>query len=74
MYNLPFNDSYIYQRVWKTDSFEIGSKLEFETLGPKMVMGFSSGRPQTILMPHPPRDPQPAASTSGIKTWESFGW
>ncbi|KIK03166.1 hypothetical protein K443DRAFT_488309 [Laccaria amethystina LaAM-08-1] len=72
-YNLPFNDSYIYQRVWKTDSFKIGSRLEFETLGPKMVMGFSAGGPQTIVMPHPPREPQPAASTSGIKTWESFG-
>ena len=36
-------------------------------------MGFSSGGPQTIVIPHPPREPQPAASTSGIKTWEGFG-
>jgi hypothetical protein len=53
-YALPFNDSYIYQRIWKCDSFKIGGRLEFETLGPKMAMGFSSGAPETIVMPNPP--------------------
>jgi hypothetical protein len=53
-YVLPFNDSYIYQRIWKCDSFKIGGRLEFETLGPKMAMGFSSGMPETILMPNSP--------------------
>lgn len=53
-YVLPFNDSYIYQRIWKYDSFKIGGKLEFETLGSKMTMGFSSGMPETIVMPNPP--------------------
>ena len=53
-YVLPFNDSYIYQRIWKCDSFKIGGRLEFETLGSKMTMGFSSGMPETVVMPHPP--------------------
>jgi len=53
-YVLPFNDSYIYQRIWKCDSFKIGGRLEFETLGSKMTMGFSSGMPETIVMPNPP--------------------
>jgi hypothetical protein len=52
-YVLPFNDSYIYQRIWKCDSFKIGGRLEFESLGSKMTMGFSSGMPETIVMPNP---------------------
>jgi len=51
---LPFNDSYIYQRIWKSDSFKIGGRLDFATLGSKMIMGFSSGMPETIVMPKPP--------------------
>lgn len=47
-YALPFNDSYIYQRIYKCDSFKIGARLDFETLGPKMVMAFSSGIPETV--------------------------
>jgi len=50
-YGLPFNDSYIYQRIWKEDSFKIGSRLDFESLGAKMHMGFSAGGPETIVMP-----------------------
>jgi hypothetical protein len=53
-YVLPFNDSYIYQRLWKCDSFKIGGRLDFESLGSKMLMGFSSGMPETIVMPNPP--------------------
>ena len=53
-YVLPFDDSYIYQQIWKCDSFRIGGRLEFESLGSKMVMGFSSGMPETIVMPNPP--------------------
>jgi len=53
-YVLPFNDSYIYQRIWKCDSFKVGGRLEFESLGSKMIMGFSSGMPETIVMPNPP--------------------
>jgi len=52
-YVLPFNDSYIYQRIWKCDSFKIGGRLDFESLGSKMVMGFSSGMPKTIMVPNP---------------------
>ena len=50
---LPFNDSYIYQRIWKCDSFKVGGRLEFESLGSKMTMGFSSGMPEMIVMPNP---------------------
>ncbi|KAF9534588.1 hypothetical protein CPB83DRAFT_842566 [Crepidotus variabilis] len=50
-YVLPFNDSYIYQRIWKTDSFKIGGRLDFESLGVKMIMGFSAGGPETVAMP-----------------------
>ena len=52
-YMLPFNDSYIYQRIWKCDSFKVGGRLEFESLGSKMTMGFSSGMPEMIVMPNP---------------------
>ena len=52
-YVLPFNDSYVYQRIWKCDSFKIGGRLEFETLGSRMTMGFPSGMPETIVMPNP---------------------
>ena len=50
-YVLPFNDTYIYQRIWKCDSFKIGGRLDFDSLGPKMVMAFSSGGPETVAMP-----------------------
>jgi len=52
-YALPFKDSYIYQRIWKSDNFKIGSRLDFGSLGSKMVMGFSAGEPQTIVMASP---------------------
>ncbi|KAF6761984.1 hypothetical protein DFP72DRAFT_1041456 [Ephemerocybe angulata] len=50
-YVLPFNDAYVYQRLWKTDDFKVGSNLQFENLGPKMVMGFSLGGPECIRVP-----------------------
>ncbi|KAF9006741.1 hypothetical protein BDQ17DRAFT_1389501 [Cyathus striatus] len=51
-YTLPFNDSYIYHRIWKSDAFKIGARLDFDSLGSKMIMGFpSSGGPQTIVQP-----------------------
>lgn len=45
-----FNDSYVYQRIWKTDTFKVGGRLDFESLGPKMVMAFSSGVPETVTV------------------------
>ncbi|KAJ3719352.1 hypothetical protein C8R42DRAFT_673570 [Lentinula raphanica] len=48
--SLPFNDSYIYQRVWKSDSLKIGARLDFHTLGTKMIMGFSNGPPKTYTV------------------------
>ncbi|PFH50134.1 hypothetical protein AMATHDRAFT_75765 [Amanita thiersii Skay4041] len=49
-YALPFNDSYIYQRIWKSDSFKVGARLDFESLGGKMIMAFPAvGGPETIV-------------------------
>ncbi|KAJ7222691.1 hypothetical protein C8J57DRAFT_1440281 [Mycena rebaudengoi] len=45
-----FNDSYVYQRLWKSDTFKIGGRLDFEALGPKLIMGVSGGRPQTVAV------------------------
>lgn len=52
-YALPFNDSYIYQRIWHTDGLKIGGRLDFESLGVKMVMGLPVGEPETVLVPLP---------------------
>ncbi|KAJ3545999.1 hypothetical protein NMY22_g2219 [Coprinellus aureogranulatus] len=53
-YSLPFNDSYLYQRLFKTDDFKVGAHLQFEILGPKMIMGFSVGGPEAVRLAHPP--------------------
>ncbi|KAJ7094364.1 hypothetical protein C8R44DRAFT_384702 [Mycena epipterygia] len=47
---LPFVDSYVYQRVWKSDAFKLGARLDFDALGPKLIMGFAAGAPQTVVM------------------------
>ncbi|KAJ7265394.1 hypothetical protein B0H12DRAFT_196875 [Mycena haematopus] len=44
------DDSYVYQRVWKSDAFKIGARLDFEAIGPRLVMGAMAGPPQTIVM------------------------
>ncbi|KAJ7682045.1 hypothetical protein DFH06DRAFT_1264887 [Mycena polygramma] len=46
-------DSYVYQRVWKSDTFKIGARLDFEALGPRLVMGSSAGPPQTVVVEAP---------------------
>ncbi|RDB19784.1 hypothetical protein Hypma_012899 [Hypsizygus marmoreus] len=52
---LPFNDSYIYQRIWKSDAFKIGSRLDFESMSNKAIMGFASPEgPQTIVTTRTP--------------------
>ncbi|KAJ7784145.1 hypothetical protein B0H16DRAFT_1657909 [Mycena metata] len=40
----------VYQRVWKSDAFKIGHRLDFQALGPLLVMGVRAGAPQTIVM------------------------
>lgn len=46
---LPFNDSYIFQRIYKLEEFKIGGRLEFGALGHKLVMGFAPrGGPETV--------------------------
>ncbi|KAJ6560188.1 hypothetical protein B0H19DRAFT_944609 [Mycena capillaripes] len=49
----PGVDSYVYQRVWKSDAFKIGARLDFEALGPRLVMGTSAGPPQTVMVDVP---------------------
>ncbi|KAJ7827667.1 hypothetical protein B0H14DRAFT_3873613 [Mycena olivaceomarginata] len=43
------DDSYVYQRVWRSDAFKIGARLDFEALGPRIAMGFPAGAPQTVV-------------------------
>ncbi|KAJ7639460.1 hypothetical protein FB45DRAFT_1024180 [Roridomyces roridus] len=44
------DDTHAYfQRLWKSDSFKIGSRLDFEELGPKLVLGVSGGAPVTVV-------------------------
>ena len=38
------NPSFIYQRLWKSDSFKLGSGLNFEVLSKKFVMGVRDAR------------------------------
>lgn len=49
-FSLPFNDSYIYQRIFKSDSLKIGSCLDFSTVGSKLIMGYAAGPPKTFTM------------------------
>ncbi|KAF9025877.1 hypothetical protein BDZ89DRAFT_1161536 [Hymenopellis radicata] len=46
--SIPYNDSYIYQRIWKSDSLKIGGHLDFSALGSKMIVGHSLGSPTTV--------------------------
>ncbi|KAJ4479022.1 hypothetical protein J3R30DRAFT_2705992 [Lentinula aciculospora] len=48
--SLPFNDSYVYQRIWKSDSLKIGVRLDFHSLGAKMIMGYLNGPPKTYTV------------------------
>ncbi|KAG6812097.1 hypothetical protein H0H92_004397 [Tricholoma furcatifolium] len=46
----PFQDSYIYQRIYKNDMFKIGAQLDFESMSSKATMGFAVGGVQTVVM------------------------
>ncbi|KAG6891312.1 hypothetical protein C0992_009193 [Termitomyces sp. T32_za158] len=46
---LPFQDSYIFQRVYKNDMLKIGAHLDFENMSTKATMGFAAGPVQTIV-------------------------
>lgn len=46
--------SYFYQRVWKTDSLIVGSKLDFNSLGNKVIMGSARSGPETIVSTESP--------------------
>ncbi|KAK0206974.1 hypothetical protein DFS33DRAFT_634989 [Desarmillaria ectypa] len=45
---IPFTDSHMYQRVWKSDALKIGARLDFDALGSKMMMGYMQGGPKTV--------------------------
>ncbi|KAJ8593155.1 hypothetical protein M405DRAFT_731966 [Rhizopogon salebrosus TDB-379] len=45
-------ESYIYQRIWKSDDFRLGAGLNFEALGPQLVMGI-----RDLDSPRVERDP-----------------
>ncbi|KAJ6587799.1 hypothetical protein B0H10DRAFT_812365 [Mycena sp. CBHHK59/15] len=55
---LPFSDAYVYQRVWKSDTFKLGARLDFAALGPALVMGVSAGAPRTVPMTQQLRAPE----------------
>lgn len=74
---LPFNDSHIYQRIWKSDIFKVGARLDFQSLGSKTIMGFSSGGPQTIVstsLPDVGRKPSLATSQTSDKSTRNLRW
>jgi len=50
----PFSDSYIYQRIWKSDNLKLGSHLQFEALGAKMAMALPGVANPQILPVNPP--------------------
>ncbi|KAK0190488.1 hypothetical protein F5146DRAFT_556477 [Armillaria mellea] len=45
---MPFTESHVYQRVWKSDALKIGARLDFDALGSKMTMGYMQGGPKTV--------------------------
>ncbi|THV08154.1 hypothetical protein K435DRAFT_641407 [Dendrothele bispora CBS 962.96] len=49
---IPFNDSFVYQRIYKSDTFKVGFKLDFSALGGKMVMGTPNGPPKAYSVSH----------------------
>ncbi|KAJ7937062.1 hypothetical protein B0H13DRAFT_1944030 [Mycena leptocephala] len=63
----PLVDSYVYQRVWKSDAFKIGSRLDFEALGPRLFMGTPAGPPQTVLIDTPISPSSPVGYQRDVK-------
>ncbi|KAG5724742.1 hypothetical protein E4T56_gene8038 [Termitomyces sp. T112] len=61
---LPFQDSYIFQRIHKNDVFKIGAHLDFEKMSTKATMGFAVGSVQTVVMSSPPPPPPLSSSAS----------
>ncbi|KAG5654243.1 hypothetical protein H0H81_005930, partial [Sphagnurus paluster] len=63
---LPFHDSYVYQRLWKTDAFKLGARLDFEGMASagKIMMGFAAGPPQMVAVPAKPTTPTPSITSS----------
>ncbi|KAF8625273.1 hypothetical protein AX15_005469 [Amanita polypyramis BW_CC] len=47
-------NSYIYQRIWKTDSLRVGSMLDFGSLSNKVIMGAPQGSPETFILAESP--------------------
>jgi len=61
-------ESYIYQRIWKSDEFKLGAGLNFEALGSKLVMGVRDPDSPRVERDHPrllPRQRQPPVNAVG---------
>lgn len=46
-------ESYIYQRIWKSDDFKLGAGLDFDALGSKLVMGVRDPDSPRVERDHP---------------------
>jgi len=60
--SLP-NQSFIYQRLWKSDDFKLGSELNFGALSSKVVMGVQDARG-----PQVERKPQNTSTSTVART------
>jgi hypothetical protein len=61
-------ESYIYQRIWKSDEFKLGAGLNFEALSSKLVMGVRDPDSPRVERDHPrllPRQRQPPVNAVG---------
>lgn len=45
---LPFGESHIYQRLWKSDTFQVGSRLSFDSLNSRAQRAFAVEPPRLI--------------------------
>ncbi|KAG6832349.1 hypothetical protein H0H87_001813 [Tephrocybe sp. NHM501043] len=59
---LPFQDSYIFQRIYKNDMFKLGAQLDFENMSNKATMAFPVGAVQ-IITTSASSPPQPTSAT-----------
>jgi len=70
----PFSDSYIYQRIWKSDNLKLGAHLQFEALGGKMAMAMPGVANPQVLPIHPPRSSIGSRSTRQYSEKSDFSY
>lgn len=71
--------SFIYQRLWKSDNFKLGSELNFEALSSKLVMGIRDARgPKIERVPQStstaPRTPLWLAESGSSTSHSQHSW